>query len=141
MLCISTKITNDVELYNDNFFNTNTYDTVLKRDDLKRIIEKTEGVSFLGDLIISKFNGVPISLSKISTGCKTLLNIIAFPDKTFSIMECGSNILDIVYTLNNGHIYCSERYLPYIECENMYEIDGVKVKGIDGLEGWWNNVV
>lgn len=39
----------------------------------------------------------------LSTGCKTILNIIQHPDICFSLIECGRNAKEFVLQLKNGN--------------------------------------
>jgi len=63
-----------VEL-NDIFFNQKT---ILKLDNYaKEIIEKVDGSKLLSKYkIMSKFNEVALDIDCLSTGCKTILNVI-----------------------------------------------------------------
>ena len=74
-----------VEL-NDVFFNQNTGS---KLDDrAKVIVEKIDNFRLIGKYKIeSKFNGVTLDVDCLSTGCKTVLNVMLFPDKVFCIKE------------------------------------------------------
>ena len=84
-----------VEL-NDVFFNQNT---VLRIDDkADAIVEDIDGSKLLGKYkITSKFNGVTLDIDCLSTGCKTVLNVLYFPDKVFCMKECGDNALEVLY--------------------------------------------
>lgn len=47
------------------------------------------------------------TIRNLSSGCKTLLNIIKHPDKVVCVEECGSNVLKIIFTMDNIKIYMS----------------------------------
>ncbi len=95
-------------LLNDWFFDSFTFSKVLYDETLKKVISEVEGVEFADPLFISKFNDMPIDLTHLSTGCKTLVNILVFPEKIFSVDECGSNVLKQVYSLKGDYsIYCN----------------------------------
>ena len=89
-----------VEL-NDVFFNQNT---VLKIDERAgTIVEKIDASKLIGKYRMeSKFNGVVLDIDCLSTGCKTVLNVMYFPDKVFCIKECGDNALEVLYGLDAG---------------------------------------
>ena len=57
-----------------------------------------------GILILS--DGTTLNIDKLSTGCKTALNIMYNPDKIFDIRECGDNALDVIYALPDGNVVC-----------------------------------
>jgi len=52
--------------------------------------------------ISSRFDGMKLNIDKLSTGCKTALNVLYNPDKVFDIRECGDNALDVIYALPCG---------------------------------------
>ena len=95
---------------NDSFFNAHT----MLRDDetTKRIIqvidkaERTSDKTFKGR---SNHFG-DLDRQYLSTGTKTLLNILQNPNICFNVAECGSNALEILFTLENGMVYC-EQYI------------------------------
>lgn len=128
-----------VEL-NDVFFNQNT---VLKLDDRASVIvEKIDASRLIGKYKIeSKFNGVTLDIDCLSTGCKTVLNVLYFPDKVFCLKECGDNALAVLYALEAGAVYSDYAVIPF-------DMNGVKVydkKGMraifkyEELKEWWNN--
>lgn len=128
-----------VEL-NDVFFNQKT---VSKIDDrAEKIVEKIDASKLIGKYKIeSKFNGVTLDVDCLSTGCKTVLNVLYFPDKVFCMKECGDNALEVLYGLENGAVYSDYAAIPF-------DINGVKVSDISGtkiisnyeeLKEWWNN--
>lgn len=88
-----------VEL-NDIFFNQNA---TQKLDENARkiiIIESIDGAKLLGKYKIeSKFNGVILDIDCLSTGRKTVLNVLYYLDKVFCMKECGKNALEILYAL------------------------------------------
>ena len=92
-----------VEL-NDIFFNQKT---ILKLDNYaKEIIKKVDGSKLLSKYkIMSKFNEVALDIDCLSTGCKTILNVLYFPNKVFCMKECGDNAIELLYSLKNGNIY------------------------------------
>ena len=49
--------------------------------------------------VISKYGGDPISLYEISSGCKTILNVLNNPLKVYSLNECGRNAISYLYNL------------------------------------------
>lgn len=78
---------------NDVFFNKFT--SQMLDEKAGDIIEKIND-SKLDDkyTISSKFNGTVLNTDKLPTGCKTVLNIIYYPDKIFDICEYGDIALD-----------------------------------------------
>ena len=61
----------------------------------------TQSTEYLGNMRIScKFNrDIVASVSEISTGCKTLLNIACNKMRVFNVVECGWNAIDEIVKL------------------------------------------
>lgn len=128
-----------VEL-NDVFFNQNT---VLKIDERAgTIVEKIDAAKLIGKYRMeSKFNGVVLDIDCLSTGCKTVLNVMYFPDKVFCIKECGDNALEVLYGLDAGSVYSDYAVIPF----NMNRVKTCDEKGAtvlsdyEQLKEWWDN--
>ena len=81
-------------------------------------------------------------MSGRQSGCKTVLNILYYPDKVFSIKECGDNALDCIYSLLKGNVY-SEYPMISFEMDSVKVVDenGEKeIKGYEDLKEWWSDV-
>ena len=128
-----------VEL-NDVFFNQNT---VLKLDDRASVIvEKIDASRLIGKYKIeSKFNGVTLDVDCLSTGCKTVLNVLYFPDKVFCLKECGDNALAVLYALEAGAVYSDYAVIPfYMNGVKVYDKKGMRaISKYEELKEWWNN--
>lgn len=128
-----------VEL-NDVFFNQNT---VLKLDGkANSIVEQIDDSKIDGKYKIkSKFNGVTLDIDCLSTGCKTVLNVLYFPDKVFCLKECGDNALEVLYGLAQGTVYSDYAVIPF-EIGKVQAADGKETKVIadyEELKEWWIN--
>ena len=76
---------------NDMEFELHTMEKILSvdTDKYKKLISRIEKVVFCDDdKIISIVTREPVSLLEISTGCKTIINIICNPDKIVFAIEC-----------------------------------------------------
>lgn len=128
-----------VEL-NDVFFNQNT---VARIDDSARaIIEKIDASKLLGKYKIeSRFNGVTLDIDCLSTGCKTVLNVLYFPDKVFCLKECGNNALEILYGLETGSVYSDYAVISFdMEKVKVSDKRGTRViSDYEELKEWWEN--
>ena len=81
---------------NDQYFNKYTVELLDGR--AADIIEKIDSSRIIDKFFIeSRFDGTKLNIDKLSTGCKTALNILYNPDKIFDISECGENALEIIY--------------------------------------------
>ena len=45
------------------------------------------------------------TIRNLSLGCKTLLNIVKYPDKVVNVEECGPNVLRSIFAMDNIKIY------------------------------------
>lgn len=78
------------------------------------------------------------TIRNLSTSCKTLLNIIKHPEKVVSVEECGSDVLKIIFSLDNIKIYMSRPSLVEIsDTTQMRFDDGEVVTGGSGYGWWW----
>lgn len=105
---------------NDLFFNARTLlsDTDLVSDILS-VIDKAKYSSDLTFTGRTKELGA-LNKSMLSTGTKTLLNIISYPDRCFNVVECGNNALQFIPKITEGHILWE---LPVVVCRNRIECD------------------
>lgn len=119
MLNIYLENCNDVILCNDYFFSTETYSLVLEDKKLRDLIETIEDVKFVDKRnVISKFNQECIGLNLISTGCKTVINIVTHPELIFTSDECGINLLEYIYKIKMGSIFMRNIRYPACNVEN-----------------------
>ena len=128
-----------VEL-NDVYFNQNT---ALKLDEkAEKIIETIDGAKLIGKFKMrSKFNDIVLDVDKLSTGCKTVLNVLYNPDKVFCLKECGNNALEILFGLNAGNVYSDYALIPFeMDTVNVQTSLGKKmICDYEELKEWWNN--
>lgn len=129
-----------VEL-NDLFFNQN----IIERLDMSAgiIIKEIDGAVLRPDFrIISGINEELVNIDKLSTGCKTALNIYYFPEKIFSLKECGDNALNEIYLFNAGQVFSEYPIISlYLESVQVVDRKGMKiVNDYNELKGWWQNV-
>lgn len=128
-----------VEL-NDLFFNQNT---AVKLDEKAKVfIEKIDGSKMVGRFKIeSKFNRAILDIDCLSTGCKTVLNVLYHPDIVFCIKECGENALESLYQLEHGLVFSDYAMIPF----KMNEVHVLTHSGLrtitdyDDLKEWWDN--
>lgn len=117
---------------NDVFFNQNTVAKL--NEHAKEIVEKIDEANLIGKYKIeSKFNGVTLDVDCLSTGCKTVLNILYFDEKVFCIKECGDNALEILYNLENGSVYSDYAMIPF-DIKAVKISTGQEVKIINDYE-------
>jgi len=125
---------------NDLFFNQNT---VLRLDDkAKELIEQIDGAKMLSKFKIeSKFNETVLDIDCLSTGCKTVLNVLYFPDTVFCMKECGENAVARLYQLEQGHVYSDYAVLPFDMSPVQTVSDSKRhiISDYEDLKEWWGD--
>lgn len=128
-----------VEL-NDIYFNQST---ARKLDDRAQkvigIIDEAKLVSKYK--ICSKFNDSVLDVDKLSSGCKTVLNVLYNPDKAFCLKECGNNALEVLYNLEAGNVYSDYALIPFeMTAVNVQTSSGKKeICDYEELKEWWSH--
>jgi len=120
-----------VEL-NDLFFNMNT--AFLLDDRAKVIIRDVDSSAMISRYKIrSRFNGDVLNTDKLSTSCKTVLNVMYYPDKVFCLKECGENALDILFSFEKGAVYSDYAMIPF-DFDKVEVCSGGRIAVIDDYE-------
>ena len=125
---------------NDQFFNK--YTVELLDEKAADIIWEIYRSNMIDKYFIeSRFDSTKLNIDKLSTGCKTALNIMYNPNKVFDISECGENALEVIYALEQGNVYCEYPMIAF----NMTEVKAVDADGAhlftdyEGLKEWWKD--
>ena len=128
-----------VEL-NDLFFNQNTVSVI--DGQAEKIIEIIDDTKLISKYkISSRFNDVALDIDKLSAGCKTVLNVLYYPDKVFCLKECGNNALEVLYALEKGYV-CSEYALIPFEMNSVIvqtKVEKRIIRDYEELKEWWSN--
>ena len=91
--------------------------------------------------IQSRFDDVALDIDKLSAGCKTVLNVLYYPDKVFCLKECGNNALKVLYRLENGFVYSDYAMIPFdmervtVRNQNTKRI----IDDYEELKEWWSD--
>lgn len=105
-------------LSNDNHFSL----TSLKNTELEALVLKTvDKAEFVDSRTVqTRTKGVKVPKEYLSTGVKTLLNIICCPDMCFDLAECGNNALCCLPYIHEGHVFWK---IPVAICDFDSECD------------------
>ena len=130
-----------VEL-NDLFFNMNT--AFLLDDRAKVIIRDVDSSAMISRYKIrSRFNGDVLNTDKLSTSCKTVLNVMYYPDKVFCLKGCGEEAVEILFAFEKGAVYSDYAMIPF-DFDKVEVCSGGRIAVIDDyeeLKTWWEQYV
>lgn len=124
-------------LQNDWYFNLYTGNQPLTEEE-KKIVMEIDNAKVLDDMRIETKYGLG-TIRNLSSGCKTYLNIVKNPNTVVSAEECGKNVLDILFQMDEVHLYMSrpERFKIDEKTELCFN-DKEIVTGRHGYETWWS---
>ena len=132
--------TKELVTLNDIYFNQTTVSLLDER--AAGIISAIDSSEMLTRFAIrSRFDGMALNIDKLSTGCKTALNILFNPEKIFDIRECGDNALDVIYALQAGSIFCDYPMISFAMTKvAVPDKKGTrKIDSYEELKEWWQN--
>lgn len=124
-------------LKNDLFFNLNTSNEEMTEKE-KRLIYQADDAILTSDKHIETKYGLG-TIRNLSSGCKTLLNIVKHPEMVVCVEECGPNVLKMIFQMDNIKIYMSRPSFVEIPVETeMCFNDKEIVTGNTGYQAWWS---
>ena len=139
-VCYKTHIPSDkdyVEMY-DYFFNMNTSPLLDDRaKDIIKLIDASEMISRYK--IRSRFNGDVLNTDKLSTSCKTVLNVMYYPDKVFCLKGCGEEAVEMLFAFEKGAVFSDYAMIPF-DFDKVEVCSDGKMEVIDDyeeLKAWW----
>lgn len=141
MIYLYTSIDNekkkDYILLNDQYFNLYTSNLSMSETE-KEAIWDIDQAKLTADNHIETKYGIG-TLRNLSSGCKSYLNVLLNPDKIVSVMECGANVLEKLFQLDNVKLFMShpERF-PISQDTHICFNDEEIVIGRKGYEQWWS---
>lgn len=124
-------------LQNDWYFNLYTSNEKFTEND-KAIIWQIDRAELTENKYIQTKYGMG-TIRDLSSGCKTILNVMKSPQKVVNADECGKNALDILFSMDGISLYMTRPERINIEddieiCFNNTDI----VMGRNGYEHWWS---
>ena len=124
-------------LQNDLYFNLNTGNEEMTQKEID-LIWQVDEAKLTPDKHIETKYGLG-TIRNLSSGCKTLLNIVKHPDKVVNVEECGPNVLKMIFQMDNIKIYMSRP--SFVEIPAETEIcfnDKEIVTENTGYQAWWS---
>ncbi len=90
---------------NDILFNYDLYNNLQVSPLIKNIMKSIDKAEYLQGMDMrSKFGNIT-SMENLSTGCKTIINIVNHPEAIINCIECGDNVLHkILRYLKTGNV-------------------------------------
>ena len=127
----------DWSLRNDLYFNLYTSNEAMSKNEIN-LIQRVDEAKLTPDKRIETKYGLG-TIRNLSSGCKTLLNIVKHPDKVVCVEECGPNVLRIIFTMDNIKIYMSRPTLGDIPDDVQIRFNNSDiVTGSKGYNVWWS---
>lgn len=124
-------------LKNDLYFNLNTGNEELSEKD-KELIHQADDAIVIPDKHIETKYGLG-TIRNLSSGCKTLLNIKKHPDKVVCVEECGPNVLNLIFQMDDIKIYMSRPSFVNIPGTTKIRFNEKDiVTGNKGYQQWWS---
>ena len=131
------KNSKDWIIQNDLYFNLNTGNEEMTEEDIN-IIRQADNAILTPDKHIQTKYGLG-TIRNLSSGCKTLLNIMKHPDKVVCVEECGPNILKMIFKMDNIKIYMSRPSFMDVSNDAKIRVNGNDiVTGSTGYNAWWS---
>ena len=124
-------------IQNDLYFNLHTGNEDMSENEIN-LIQQVDEAKLTPDKRIETKYGLG-TIRNLSSGCKTLLNIVKHPDKVVSVEECGPNVLNIIFKMDNIKIYMSRPSFADIPDDAKIRFnDSDVVIGSKGYNAWWS---
>mgnify|MGYP002509436464 CR=1 FL=1 len=131
------KDSKDWIIKNDLFFNLNTSNEEMTDKEIA-LIKQVDNAKLTPDKHIETKYGLG-TIRNLSSGCKTLLNIVKHPEKVVCVEECGPNVLKTIFAMDDIKIYMSRPTLTEIPDNTQIRFNGLEVvTGSVGYNAWWS---
>ena len=131
------KDSKDWIIKNDLFFNLNTSNEEMSDNEVA-LIKQVDDAKLTPDKHIETKYGLG-TIRNLSSGCKTLLNIVKHPEKVVCVEECGPNVLKVIFSMDNIKIYTSRPSLADIPDDAIIRFNDTDVvTGSAGYNAWWS---
>lgn len=98
-------LVSNLQRNNDLFFNTRTCNEKMTSVDTA-VMQKIDHAVLKADNRIETPYGLGY-ITNLSTGCKTVINILKYPDIIFSVDECGANAIELLFRMRDVKFFMS----------------------------------
>ena len=115
-------------LFNDALFCLDLADGKIneKNKVIAKIIKNIDKSTIISDKSVENKYGEVFDINKLSSGCKTVINIINNPNKIITTAECGNNaLIELFKTCKEGNILLTS--IP--SYTNNFNIDAIIIYG------------
>ena len=72
--------------------------------EIKYVMKKIDGADYIDKRNMRDRFGNYTSIEHLSTGCKSLINCIHYPDCVVNCIECGGNVIDVIIHRTEGNV-------------------------------------
>ena len=137
MLQIITNKADNVIDFVDEWFNENLVTSDFTETD-HYILSCIDSATVVGNNEVRTLFGL-CDINQVSTGSKTLISIIHFPDKVFNVSGCGANAIEILQQIAQTidlKVYINFR-LAISRWYGDISINGQPIRTIDEYRRWW----
>lgn len=108
-------LVSNLQRNNDLFFNTRTCNEKMTSADIA-VMMKIDNAVLKEDNRIETPYGLGF-ITNLSTGCKTIINILKYPNIVFSVDECGANVIETLFRIDGIKIFMT--FPIYISISEM----------------------
>lgn len=108
---------------NDVYFNGSV--ELMNSEIEAKILGSVDGVRYCSNRSFygTSSDTVPVDKNQLSTGSKTLLNILNNSELCFDLCECGDNALELIPLITDGKAYWKIPFIAYSgdeQCDIIY---------------------
>ena len=130
-------LSEDWIIFNDAFFNLYTSNEDLTEKDIQ-YVQLIDNAKVTADNHIESKYGIG-TIRNLSSGCKTLLNLLHHPEKVICVENCGPNVLKEIFQMEDIMIYMSRPGQVKVPAgKELCFNDTDVVYGDSGYGSWWS---
>lgn len=129
-------LVSNLQRNNDLFFNTRTCNEKMTSVDIA-VMMKIDNAVLKEDNRIETPYGLGF-ITNLSTGCKTIINILKYPNIVFSVDECGANVVENLFRIDGIKIFMTFPIYLHFRDDTIIRFNNTDViKGEGEYYSWW----